>query len=152
MMRPIAAAAFLIACLTAGLARADADVSVSVAPLSSGVLPDDRVLIRNASGYTLSVWISAKTGGGWKRYEIGPELSVLIERRGVAAAIATTDGDDDPRGKAPPPVAPGDIGGTRLVRGAFHYAKLEGGTRAIFCWAAAKDRWMVQAFGEEVCG
>ena len=151
MIRPITAAIFLIASLAATLAQAEDDVSISDIPVSSGVLPDTQVLIRNASGYALSVWISSSSGG-WTRYEIAPELSVLIKRASVAAAIATTDGDDDPRGSKPPPVRPDNIGGARLVQGAFHYASLKGGTRAIFCWAPAKDRWMVQAFGEQVCG
>lgn len=125
-------------------------VVIGSIPTSTGVLPDGQILIRNASGYDLSVWISADDAG-WQRYDIVGENSALISSRAAVVAIATTEDGDGFNAAEPPSRAPSAVSGDGAAEGFFFYRRLTGGTRALFCWSPGNDRWMVQAFGEQVC-
>lgn len=148
MMRIAGLTSALLICVISA-SSAD-DVQVGDIPYSSGVLPDTQILIRNASGYDLSVWI-ATLDSVWRRYDVSSENSTLIDWKEAFVAIATTDSDDGETGNASPSMSPHDLVSEKLVNGTFYYRHLRGGTRALFCWSPTRDRWIVQVHGEQIC-
>src|SRR5690554_4471625 len=141
------ATAIVIMMLPLPVLSEDAVRVVSI-PLSSSIVPDTQILIRNTSGYDLSVWV-AGSDGNWNRYEITADNSVLIKLADAAVGIATTESDAEDN--VLPTRQPGTISAEGETDGLFFFRKLSGGTRALFCWSPSRDRWMIQIFGERVC-
>jgi len=137
-------------CLLAAPVAAQDVIKVERFARSAGVLPIDRMMLRNASGYDLTIWM-AVNAAAWKPYDVPAEHSVTIRAGLATLAISTAEDDNDTAAYATPSRAAADVSDTGGFQKPYYYTTLKGGTRAIICWSASQDIWRIQKFGENVC-
>lgn len=140
----------LFALVFATFAKAEEPVVIREFVATAEILPANKILVRNASGYELAIWV-AVASSDWRRYVLPPEHTVDIDAGSAKFAISTAESDQDAIAFGEPPISPKELPEQTGFTKPFFYKSIAGGTRAMFCWSSSEEIWRVQAFGESHC-